>query len=82
MMEICVLIRLSVGLLFGRVNVNLPILNLLYLTFLSNSTTLNHILWYFKFFLQFNAFAISRAVVVFPTPRIPVKRYALGNLLN
>ena len=27
-----------------------------------------------KFLLQFNAFAISRAVVVFPTPRIPVRR--------
>ena len=34
------------------------------------------------FLLQFIALAIKRAVVVFPTPRIPVNKYAFGNLFN
>ena len=33
-----------------------------------------------SFFWQLSAFAINRAVVVLPTPLIPVRRYAFGVL--
>ena len=35
-----------------------------------------------KSLLQFRAFAINRAVVVLPTPLIPVSKYAFGVLLS
>ena len=45
-----------------------------------NELSLEHFIFSSKFFSQFKAFAINLAVVVFPTPLIPVKRYAFGVL--
>ena len=42
--------------------------------------SLEHVTLESLFFWQFKAFAINLAVVVFPTPLIPVKSYALGVL--
>ena len=39
-----------------------------------------HLIFELLFFSQFKALAINLAVVVFPTPLIPVKRYAFGVL--
>ena len=35
-------------------------------------------IYFFEFFSQFRALAINLAVVVFPTPLIPVNKYAFG----